>query len=76
LAEEIIEEYGDRLGNITLVRGEGGLFEVEVDGHKVFSKKELKRHAGEGEVIEKIGRALQGNGWHSFGVEATQETTP
>lgn len=29
----------------------GGVFEVVVDGELVFSKKELKRHAEEGEVL-------------------------
>ncbi len=33
-----------------LVPATGGLFELEVDGELLFSKKQLGRHAEEGEV--------------------------
>ena len=49
------------LESITLTRGEGGVFDVEVDGRPVFSKKQLNRHAEPGEVVEKIGRLLVGD---------------
>jgi hypothetical protein len=48
--------------SITLTRGEGGVFDVEVDGRPVFSKKKLNRHAAPGEIVEKIGRLLVGDG--------------
>jgi selenoprotein W-related protein len=54
LAEELINEFGEQLDSITLVRGSGGRFEVTVDGNLVFSKAELKRHAQQGEIVEKI----------------------
>ena len=34
-----------------LIESSGGVFEVEVDGRKVFSKKSLGRHAAPGEVL-------------------------
>ncbi len=34
-----------------LIAGGGGVFEVEVDGDLVFSKKALDRHAEPGEVL-------------------------
>ena len=34
-----------------LVRSQGGVFEVTVDGKRVFSKKRLGRHAEPGEVL-------------------------
>jgi len=37
-----------------MVPSGGGVFEVTVDGNLVFSKKSLRRHAGEGEVVERI----------------------
>jgi selenoprotein W-related protein len=39
---------------LTMVPSSGGVFEVEVDGTLVFSKKALGRHAEPGEVLELI----------------------
>ena len=36
---------------VSLVPSSGGVFDVEVDGKPVFSKKQLKRHAEPGEVV-------------------------
>lgn len=58
MAEEIINEYGDDVESITLVRGEKGRFEVVANGSEVFSKAMEKRHPAPGEVLEKIGRLL------------------
>ena len=60
MAGEIIEEYGDELETITLVRGDKGRFEVTVEGQEVYSKSRTKRHANPGEVIENI-RQMRGN---------------
>ena len=38
----------------------GGVFEVEVDGRVVFSKKSVKRHAEPGEVVGLIKQAAAG----------------
>lgn len=51
LGEREIEFY---IGNWTLVPDKGGVFEVEVNGELVFSKKTLGRHAEPGEVREAI----------------------
>lgn len=37
-----------------LVQSGGGVFEVEVDGRLVYSKKRLGRHAEPGEVVQAI----------------------
>ena len=37
-----------------LIESSGGVFEVDVDGRTVFSKKALGRHAGPGEVLRLI----------------------
>lgn len=34
-----------------MVRSSGGVFDVSVDGERVFSKKEVGRHAVPGEVV-------------------------
>lgn len=59
MAGEIIEEYGNDLESIHMVRGSKGQFEVTVDGQPAYSKKETQRHANPGEVVENI-RRIQG----------------
>jgi selenoprotein W-related protein len=36
---------------VKLIQSSGGVFEVEVDGRRVFSKKVVGRHAEAGEVL-------------------------
>jgi selenoprotein W-related protein len=36
---------------VKLIQSSGGVFEVEVDGRRIFSKKALGRHAEPGEVL-------------------------
>jgi selenoprotein W-related protein len=36
---------------VKLIQSSGGVFEVEVDGRRVFSKKAVGRHAEAGEVL-------------------------
>ena len=56
MAGEIIDEFGDDLVTLTLVRSDKGRFEVDVDGSSVFSKLAAGRHANPGEVVENIAR--------------------
>lgn len=49
MVAEIKEAYPD--AEVNLIESSGGLFEVTVDGKLVFSKKELGRHAKDGEVV-------------------------
>ena len=43
-----------------LIQSSGGVFDVEVDGRLVFSKKSAKRHAEPGEVVRLIQQAASG----------------
>ena len=43
-----------------LIESSGGVFEVELDGRRVFSKKVLKRHAEPGEVMRLLTEAGAG----------------
>ena len=52
MAAELRETYPD--AEVQLVEASGGVFEVEVDGDLVFSKKSLGRHAEDGEVLRSI----------------------
>jgi selenoprotein W-related protein len=42
---------------VKLIQSSGGVFEVEVDGRRVFSKKALGRHAEPGEALRLIQQA-------------------
>ncbi len=50
MAAEIKGAYPD--AEVNLIESSGGLFEVTVDGNLVFSKRELGRHAEDGEVLQ------------------------
>jgi selenoprotein W-related protein len=52
LAAEIRSAYPS--ADVRLIQSSGGVFEVEVDGTRVFSKKSTKRHAEPGEVLRLI----------------------
>lgn len=43
-----------------MIPSSGGVFEVVVDGKLIFSKKELKRHAEEGEIL-RLSKASNSN---------------
>ena len=58
MAAEVKEMYPD--AEMNLVEASGGLFEVTVDGDLVFSKKDLGRHAEEGEVLRLIREHVDG----------------
>jgi selenoprotein W-related protein len=45
---------------VRLIQSSGGVFEVDVDGRPVFSKKNTKRHAEPGEVVRLIRQAATG----------------
>lgn len=61
MTEELIDEFGEELDTITLVKGEGGRFVVTVNGEMVFSKKEVGRHAEPGEIVDLIMKQKAGN---------------
>lgn len=58
MAAEVKEAYPD--AEMNLVEASGGLFEVTVGGDLVFSKKDLGRHAEEGEVLRLIREHVDG----------------
>ena len=52
MAAELSEAFPDL--EVKLIPGSGGIFEVNLDGVVVFSKKRVGRHAQPGEVVEAI----------------------
>jgi selenoprotein W-related protein len=55
LAAELKQTFPD--AEIRLVQSSGGVFEVNVDGNLLFSKKATGRHAEPGEIVRLIRRA-------------------
>ncbi|OLB16379.1 MAG: SelT/SelW/selH family protein [Gemmatimonadetes bacterium 13_2_20CM_70_9] len=55
MAAEIRKTYPH--ADVKLIQSSGGVFEVEVDGRRIFSKKSLGRHAEPGEVVRLIKQA-------------------
>jgi selenoprotein W-related protein len=55
LAAELKQAFPDP--EVRLIPSSGGVFEVNVDGELVFSKKASRRHAEPGEVVRLIREA-------------------
>lgn len=47
-----MKAHAAEIRSFKLVPSDGGRFEFSVDGELVFSKKQLKRHAEPGEILE------------------------
>jgi selenoprotein W-related protein len=45
---------------VQLIQSSGGVFEVDLDGRTVFSKKSARRHAEAGEVVRLMKQAAAG----------------
>ncbi len=43
MAQELLTTFAEEVGEVALVPGKGGVFEVRVDGATVFSRAEHKR---------------------------------
>ena len=50
-AEDLLHDYQHVIEELTFVTGSGGIFDVEVDGEMLYSKKHTGRHAEPGEVL-------------------------
>ena len=51
VTEEIMANYQHLVGELTLVPGGGGVFDVVVDGDNIYSKHRTGRQADDGEVL-------------------------
>ena len=52
--EDLLHNYQHVIDELTVITASGGVFDVEVDGELLFSKKLEGRHANEGEVLERF----------------------
>lgn len=58
MAEELLEQHSARIRALTLVPSSGGVFEVSIDGRRVFSRLETDRFP----TFEEITQALDAVG--------------
>jgi selenoprotein W-related protein len=49
--QELVHDYQHVIADVTMVMGSKGVFDVEVDGELLYSKKATGRHAEPGEVL-------------------------
>ncbi len=54
----ILEEWEREIGTLEVVPGDGGIFDVHVDGELVFTKKMLGRYPDPDDVVPLIRAAL------------------
>ncbi len=57
LAEALLRNYKNDVGQVTLIPSSGGVFEVVVNDNLVFSKKDLGRFPENLEIFEKFEEA-------------------
>ena len=50
LAQELLMTFEQELGGVTLVPGEGGIFEIRLDGELLFSRQHAGRFPESGEL--------------------------
>ena len=54
MAQELLFTFGEELGELALVPGSGGEFEVSVDGRVVFDKKSEGRFPESKELKQRV----------------------
>ncbi len=64
--DDLLSNYQHVIGELTLVTGTNGVFDVEVDGELLYSKGQTGRHANPGEVLE-LFTARYGEGVARYG---------
>ncbi len=54
MTDELLKALEFEIKSLELIPSSGGVFEVEVNGNLIYSKKATGRHAGTGEVLNLI----------------------
>lgn len=52
MAEQLLNGHFPQISELTIVPASGGVFEVYVDDHLIFSKKELGRFPNDREILQ------------------------
>ncbi len=56
LTDKLYDKYRGEIESIQLITSSGGVFEVSLNGEKIYSKKETGDFPDEEEFVEKLGR--------------------
>ena len=54
MAQELLLTFGGELGEVALIPGEGGIFEVRLDGELLFSRKTAGRFPETREIKQMV----------------------
>ncbi|MDQ3538490.1 MAG: Rdx family protein [Actinomycetota bacterium] len=49
-----MEDHGQDIRQLTIVPSSGGVFEVDVDGERIYSKRTSGRHIKPGEILKAL----------------------
>lgn len=60
MVEALLGEFEHHITDVTLIPSTGGVFEVELDGELLYSKKETGRHAELEDVLDPVRDRLGG----------------
>lgn len=55
MADQLKQAFPDRIKDVRLIRGSGGVFEIRRGDDLIFSKRQLGRFPNPGEVESKLG---------------------
>lgn len=54
MAQELLMTFGEDLGEVALIPGTGGIFEISLDGERLWNKKEAGRYPEPKEIKQLI----------------------
>lgn len=54
MTDELLKAYETSIESLELVPSTGGVFEVDINGTRIYSKKATGRHAGPGEIMDLV----------------------
>lgn len=58
LAQELLTTFPEELGEVALIPGRGGVFEVRLDGQPLFSRAEARRFPEPKEIKQRVRDAI------------------
>ena len=62
MAQELLSTFADTLGEVALIPGTGGNFEIRIDGELVWERKRDGGFPGPKELKQRIRHVVEGNG--------------
>jgi selenoprotein W-related protein len=54
LTDELLKGFETQIASLELIPSSGGVFEVQVNGSLIYSKKATGRHAATGEILNLV----------------------